>query len=163
LNSSPPSVTEPFRMPDEPQEELQLEDNIHIVLIGPDGKVKKEETTKNTVVTTGKNGFMDQLLASPTIAKPSHIAVGTGTTTPVVTDTALHTELDRNALASKTRSGSVVTMVVDWAQGDATGDLTEAGIFNAASGGDLYARSVFSAIPKGVDDTLSMSWTFSLG
>ena len=37
----------------------------------------------------------------------------------------------------------MLTMVGDWAAGDGTGAITEAGVFNAASTGTLYARAVF--------------------
>ena len=104
-------------------------ENVHIVLRGPDGKIKDERRIKNTVTTAGKNGAADQVLASPTLGKPTHMAIGTGTGGT----TSLTTELDRNALTSKTRSGAVVTMQGDWAAGDGTGAITEAGIFDAAS------------------------------
>lgn len=141
----------------------EVEDNVQIVLRGPDGEVKHEETIHNLIVTVGKNAIADQLLASPSIAKPTHMAVGTGTTAAAAGDTALQTELDRNALTSKTRSGNVVTFVGDWAAGDATGAITEAGILNAASVGDLYARAVFSVINKGANDTLQITWTITVG
>jgi hypothetical protein len=89
--------------------------NVKIELIR-DGNVV-EEREANTVTTAGKNGIADQILASPTLGKPTHMAIGTGTPS----GNALGTELDRNALTSKTRSGAVVTMVGDWAAGDGTG------------------------------------------
>jgi hypothetical protein len=132
-------------------------------LRGPDGEVKQVEEVTNLIVTVGKNSIADQLLASPGVTKPTHMAVGTGTDAAAAGDTALQTELDRNALTSKTRNTNVVTMVGDWAAGDATGAITEAGIFNASSSGDLYARAVFSVINKGANDTLSITWTFTVG
>ena len=82
------------------------------------------------------------------------MAVGTGTPS----STTLGTELDRNALTSKTRSNAVVTMVGDWATGDGTGSITEAGIFDASSNGNMWFSSTFAAISKGAADTLSISW-----
>lgn len=145
------------------RDEATPEDNVMLVVRGPDGTVKHEETTHNLIVTAGKNGIADQLLASPTISKPTHMAIGTGTNAAAAGDTALQTELDRNALTSKTRSTNVVTMVGDWAAGDGTGAITEAGILDAASTGNLYARAVFSVVNKGASDTLSISWTFTIG
>ena len=46
--------------------------------------------------------------------------------------------------------------------GDATGAVTEAGIFNAASGGDMLCRTVFSVVNKAADDTMSVTWTITL-
>lgn len=137
--------------------------NVVVELRDKDGNVKQREEIHNLIVTIGKNGIADQLLASPTISKPSHMAIGTGTNAAAAGDTTLQTELDRNALTSKTRSTNVVTMVGDWAAGDGTGAVTEAGIFDASSSGNLYARAVFSVINKGASDTLSISWTFTIG
>jgi hypothetical protein len=144
-------------------EEQEAEDNVQIVLRGPDGEIKHEEMIHNLVVTVGKNAIADQLLAAPTLGKPTHMAVGTGSTAAAAGDTTLGTELDRNALTSKTRSANVVTMVGDWAAGDGTGAITEAGIFDAASAGNLYARAVFAAVNKAAGDTLSISWALTIG
>lgn len=132
--------------------------NMHIELRDKDGNLKDERFVHNTVTTAGKNGVADQLLASPTLSKPTHMAVGTGTPS----GTALGTELDRNALTSKTRSGAVVTMVGDWAAGDGTGAITEAGIFDASSAGNMYCSASFSVINKAAGDSLSISWTLTV-
>jgi hypothetical protein len=151
-------------MPDEPYtEELQPEDNVKIELRGPDGELKQEETIHNLVTTVGKTGVAECLLASPSSpGKPTHMAIGTGGGGPAAGDTALTTELDRNALTTKTRSGAVVTMVGNWAAGDGTGAITEAGIFDASSSGNLYVRAVFSSISKGASDTLAITWTLTV-
>jgi hypothetical protein len=141
----------------------EAEDNVQIVLRGPDGEIKQEATIHNLIVTVGKNGIADQLLASPSISKPTHMAIGTGTNAAAAGDTALQTELDRNALTTKTRSTNVVTMVGDWAAGDGTGAITEAGILDAASSGNLYSRAVFSVVNKGSADTLQIVWTYTVG
>lgn len=130
---------------------------VTLVLRGPDGKVKQQETA-NTVSSAGKNGLADQALLSPTLNKPTHMAVGTGTPSA----TALGTELDRNALTSKTRSTNVVTMVGDWAAGDGTGAITEAGVFDAASTGNMWLSASFSVISKGALDTLGITWTLTV-
>ena len=138
--------------------EMKLISNVKLVLRGPDGKVK-ETRVANTVTTAGKNGSADQLLASPTIAKPGWMAVGTGTPGA----TLLGVEIDRNALTSKTRSGAVVTFVGDWAAGDATGALTEAGVFNVVTANtiDMYVSASFSVVNKGASDTLQITWTLT--
>lgn len=143
------------------EDDIQFEDNVQIIVRGPDGKVKSEEKAHNLVTTKGIEGIMDQLLASPAVAKPSHMAVGkkASPTAPAAGDTALQEELDRNALTSKTRSGKVVTYKSFWAAGDGTGSITEAGIFNEASGGTLYNRVTFGVQTKEAEDTLEIIWT----
>lgn len=127
-------------------------------LYSPEGDLLHAEYVWNTVTTAGKNGVADQLLASPTLGKPTHMAVGTGTPS----GTALGSELDRNAFTSKTRSGSVVTMVGDWTAGDGTGALTESGIFDAASTGNMWMSTTYSVINKGASDTLNTTWTLTV-
>lgn len=131
--------------------------NCDIVLRDSKGKIKDRRFIHNTVTTQGKYGAADQVIASPTLTKPTHMAVGTGS--PAAN--ALGTETDRNALTSKTRSNTVVTMVGDWAAGDATAALTEAGIFDAASTGNMWVSATFSAINKGASDTLTITWTLT--
>lgn len=135
--------------------------HLAIVLRGPDGRVKDERSIYNTVPANGKALIADRLLASPTLAVPSHMAVGTGTPSA----TLLGTELDRNAFTSAaTRSGAVVTFIGDWAAGDATGALTEAGVFNIATANTvtMLMSATFSVINKGALDTLNITWTLTI-
>jgi hypothetical protein len=120
--------------------------------------IREELEIFNTVTTAGKNMIADRLLASPTLGVPTHMAIGTGTGGT----TALTTELDRNAFTTKTRSNAVVTMVGDWAAGDGTGALTEAGVFDAASVGNMHLYTSFSVINKGAADALTITWTLTI-
>lgn len=131
--------------------------HMHLTLRDKDGNIKDERHVYNTVTTAGKNGAADQVLAAPSLNKPTHVAIGTGSPS----GTALGTELDRNANTSKTRSNAVVTIVADWAAGDGTGAITEAGTFDAASTGNMWMSASFSVINKGASDTLSISWTLT--
>lgn len=137
---------------------VAIKDNVKIVLTGPDGKVK-HSSVHNTVTTAGKQGAADQILAAPTLSKPTHMAIGTGS--PAAT--LLGTELDRNALTSKLRSGAVVTMVADWAAGDGTGAITEAGLFDIATANtaNMWASASFSVVNKAAADTLQITWTLT--
>lgn len=132
--------------------------HVKAVLRDEFGNIKQVVSVYNTVTTAGKNGIADQILASPTLGKPTHMAIGTGTGGT----TSLTTELDRNALTSKNRSGAVVTMVGDWAAGDGTGAITEAGVFDASSSGNMWLYSSFSVINKAAADSLSISWTLTV-
>ena len=146
----------------EQADEGVLYGHMRAVLRGPDGKVKAVREVKNLIVDVGRDGIMDQLLAAPAVAKPTHMAVGTGATAVAAGNTALVTELDRNALTSKTRALGVLTMVGDWAAGDATSaTIQEAGVFNAASGPSMYSRATFAIIDKQAADTLQITWTYT--
>lgn len=141
---------------------IKTTDNVHIVLRGPDGQIKQQQSARNLIVTTGRNAIIERLDSSPGTGQPTHMAIGTGATAAAAGDTTLQTELDRNALTSNTSSGGVLTMVGDWAAGDGTGAITEAGVFNASSSGTMYSRAVFSVINKAAGDTLQITWTYTL-
>jgi len=154
---------------------MPVADNVQIVLrapasplrrlLGLPGRIKSKQTSHNLIVTKGAEGIADQLLASPTISKPSHMAVGkkTSPTAPAAGDTTLQEEADRNALTEKTRSGKVVTLKCKWEAGDATATLTEAGIFDASSSGNMYSRVTYGAVVKEAADTLEIIWTYTVG
>ena len=118
------------------------------------------QETENLVVTAGKNWVADRMNNANTVM--THMAVGTGTTEALAAQTALVTETDRNALTSTTVTANAVAYVATWAAGDATAALTEAGIFDAASSGDMLARTVFSVVNKGAADSMTITWTITV-
>lgn len=134
--------------------------NILIQTIGPDGTVKQTTEIHNAVSTAGKNMAADQLLASPTLGKPTHMAMGIGTPGA----TLLGAENARVAFDSKTRSGNVVTMQATFGAGVGTATITEAGIFDVVTANTvnmlLYA-SGFSHT-KGAADSLVFTWTLTV-
>lgn len=84
----------------------------------------------------------------------SHGAVGTGTTDESASDSSLENEILRKARANFTstsvssQSGSI-TMSTFINSTEANGNsITEFGIFDSSSGGNLKAREVFSAVDK---------------
>ena len=119
------------------------------------------QETKNLVVTAGKS-FVASRMKDTTKAAMTHMAVGTGTTAAAAGNTSLVTETDRNALTSTTVTANAIAYVCTWAAGDATAALTEAGIFNASSGGDMLCRTVFSVVNKGASDSMTITWTVTV-
>jgi len=139
------------------REKLKPRGRVRLVLRDKDGAVK-ETRLANTVTTAGKNGIADQILDAPALGVPTHMAVGEGA--PAAN--ALGAELDRNALTSKARAGAVVTMVGDWAAGDGTGAITEAGVFDAGAAGNAWLTVAFAVINKSASDTLAIEWTLEI-
>ena len=45
---------------------------------------------------------------------------------------------------------------------DGTGAITEAGIFNASTGGDMFARTKFAVVNKGAADSMTITWTITV-
>lgn len=137
---------------------LEVRGHVAFVMRDENGDVKVEWEVENVLTANGKNGIADQVLASPTLAKPGWMALGTGSPGA----NALGTELDRNALTGKTRSTNVITYSCSWAAGDGTGALTEAGIFDAASVGNMWHSTTFAVKNKGATDTLNATWTLTI-
>lgn len=91
------------------------------------------------------------------------IAVGTGTTAFAASQTALVTELNRQAATfSHTVNTKVFSFSASYAAGVATGAITESGVFNASSAGTMLDRVTFSVINKGSDDSLTQTFTFTM-
>lgn len=115
----------------------------------------------NLVVTAGK-GYVASRMKDATATAMSHMAVGTGSTAAAASDTALGSELDRNALTGTTVTNNEVAYVCSYAAGDATGAITEAGLFNASSSGTMLCRTVFSVVNKGASDAMTITWTVTV-
>ena len=135
--------------------------DLKIVLTDENGQIKHEQEIKNLVVTTGKN-FIASRMKDTTEDAMSHMAIGSGTTAANVADTALETSLGRVSLTSTTVTNNNVAYVAVFPAGTGTGAVTEAGLFNASSGGDMLCRTVFSVINKGAADTLGITWTVTV-
>lgn len=137
---------------------------VHIQVFDKDKNLIEEQTVKNLVVTTGLNHIADRLGASSPATRMSHMEVGTGTTSPAAGNTALETAISssRVALTSQTVSTNTVEYVGDFPAGTGTGAVTEAGVFNASSGGTMLCRTTFSVVNKGAADTLKITWTLTV-
>jgi len=156
---------------EEYKSKLGIAGHVELILRGPDGNIKDKRLVKdirrtpNTITTFGDRLVADQMSDSGDTGI-SHMAVGTGTGGGA-SNNSLVTENDRNAITSNTQGSGVadndIVVVGDWAAGDATAAITEAGIFNAASGVGMFCYASFSAINKGASDTLQINWTITFG
>ncbi len=127
----------------------------------------EEIVVNNDIVLTGRD-LVAKLFLHESIAPISHIAVGTGTK-PVdpINDIALANELSRKVLnpvdltkdlITKSENRKQVTIKAELDFNDANGPLTEAGLFNAVTGGVMYNRVIFPAINKTTDFKLTLIW-----
>lgn len=118
----------------------------------------------NLVVTAGKTWIAD-LMQAGTGTPMSHMAVGSGVSPAVVGDTTLQTELSRVALtvSGGVRTNNSIDFVGVYPAGIGTGTLSEAGLFNDMTVGTMLSRTVFTAIPKGATDALTITWTVTVG
>lgn len=146
------------------REFIPITGEVFLELVDTYGRIKDRQHVTNLVVDAGEAHIADRLSTSPGGNAMSHMAIGTGSTAAAFGDTALGTETDRNALTSRTDAVNVVTYVGTWGAGDGTNSaLREAGIFNAASTGTMLARAVYANIDKQAADTLTITWTVTIG
>lgn len=129
-----------------------------------DGTIEKI-VVDNLVVTVGRNHIADQL-SGQLEASMTHMAIGTGTTSQVIGDTALETELSRKTFSGKSQGSGAdsnkVIYTAEWSPGEGTGAIAEAGIFNSAAAGVMLTRTTFPVKNKGAGDSLSIQWTLTI-
>lgn len=92
------------------------------------------------------------------VARFTHGAIGTGTTTPTASDTALVTEVFRDAIDETDTSGTgtvvaSLRVLTTEANGNA---IAEFGLFDAASSGNMSMRNTMTVINKTSDIQLFM-------
>jgi len=117
---------------------------------------------KNLVVDVGKEWVAGMMTGAGSVM--SHMGVGVGTTVAAGSQTALVSPLLRSSLAvaGGTLTANTVMYSCTYANGEAEGALTEAGIFDQASGGIMLARTVFDEINKGSGDVMTIIWTITV-
>lgn len=141
---------------------LKLKGRVGIVLKDKDGNVKETRDIDNLVVDTGLD-YIASRMKDATATAMTHMALGSGSTAAAAGDTDLGSILgSRELLDSTTVTDNTVVYVSSFEAGDATGAVTEAGIFNASTGGTMLCRTVFSVVNKAADDTMSVTWTITI-
>jgi hypothetical protein len=144
------------------KDSLVIVPNMKVELFDRFGNLKDQRDVHNTVTTAGHNGAADQILLSQTLAKPTHMALGTGSPGA----TLLGTEVCRVVLDSKTRgANSIVTMVCTFPAGTPAGSngITEAGIFDVVTANtvNMWLSASFSVVNKGPLDSIVVTWTLT--
>lgn len=145
--------------------DIKVVGEVEGTLLDEKGQIKERFKAKNLVVNNGKYGIAAQLMGTPDIPKPTYMGIGSGSTAPAVTDTALGTELTTSgtrASVTTTRSNNVISFVASFGAGVGTGAVQEAGLFTASTAGSMYSRVTFSTINKGASDTLQLTWTYTI-
>jgi hypothetical protein len=144
-------------------ETMQLQGAMTLIVRRANGDIETVHKD-NIIVNVGFDFIADAIGKSA--SRPSvmgFIALGTGTTAAAASQSALVSELDRNAATyAHTVGTKAFSFTADFPAGDGTGAITEAGVFNAASGGIMLDRVVFPVVNKGADDSLTAVFTFTM-
>ena len=115
------------------------------------------------VTTLGLTALANQWtgLSSPTTM--THLAVGSGTTTPALSDTALQTEIVRVSPDTKSVSEGVITVEHYYGTTEGNGTIAELGLLSASSGGILHVHGQpAAAVTKTTNKTMRITVTLTL-
>lgn len=145
------------------RETMKATGRVKVVLKDENGSIKEDFTVDNLVVDAGLD-YIASRMKDATATAMSHMEVGTDTTAAAAGDTTLGSAVgaSRTALTSTTVTDNAVAYVCTFGAGVGTGALTEAGIFNASSAGDMLCRTVYSVINKGAADSMTITWTITI-
>lgn len=130
------------------------------------GQWTNSASIANLVTNAGKAGVAGRINGVGSVNAFDYIALGTGTTAAALGDTTLETEITTGggarAQGTASRTTTDVTndtaRVVNTFSFTASFAVTESGVLNAASSGDLLCRQVFSAINVANGDSLQVTW-----
>lgn len=122
----------------------------------------------NLVVTGGKQLVCDLLTGSES-AGFAYFAIGSGTTTPALTDSALTSEVARKAYTSLTRAGTAVDLAVFFTAAECSYDIHEAGIFGgsaasiAAGSGRIFSHFLQNYDNSSGEVDLTFDYSVTIG
>ncbi len=119
-------------------------------------------THKNLITTWGLSTLAAALTGSAINPAIQYLALGSGSTTPTEADISLEAETNREQATVTHLTGADVHKVEynkAWAEGAITGTFREAGMFDAASLGNMFNRNVYSEITVAATDTFEVTWT----
>lgn len=146
-------------------EKLALTGQVGIVVRDVNGNIKDSRDIKNLVVNKGL-AYIASRVVGTSKNTMSHMALGSGTTAAAPGQTDVTSVLgQRESIDSTEITGAQsekVKYTCTFEAGDATGAVTEAGIFNASTGGDMLCRTTFAVVNKDADDTMTVTWTITL-
>lgn len=137
-----------------------------------DGRVLREQSTRNRIVTSGRTLVAHLFGGAPSGPQPArvtHMAVGTDGTNPADADTALKAPRGvRKQIGDVTyepfdeggiqRVRARLTAEFDFTEANGNEPLREAGVFNAPTAGVMYNRVVFEPVTKTTAFKLTLLW-----
>lgn len=113
----------------------------------------------NVYTTVGKQMVVDQIdgtKATPTFK----VAWGTGAGTAVVGDTTLFTEASETRVTTtQSQPAADKNQFLGTITADGSKTITNAGIFDAASSGNMYLKSDFTGIALVLGDSIQFTFT----
>jgi hypothetical protein len=114
------------------------------------------------VVNAGRAILTNRIIGSGT--EPKYVAMGTGTTAVALTDTALGGEVESRTTGTSSRTTTSTSFdtvtVTGTVTATASRTIGECGLFDAASGGNLFVRGVLaSTVSLASGDSITVTAT----
>lgn len=144
-------------------DDILVEMNVRALVRDRLGRIQRIIRKHNLVVTDGL-ALLTQLIQGNGEAV-THMAVGSDSTAPALSDSGLYAEFYRNTLTSTSRDGSGgATFTLYIGTNDANGNtIREAGLFNAPDGGTMLSRVDFTSTEEvAKDSTISVEIAWDL-
>ena len=139
----------------------------HVKIVLKDENTGKERVIEkdNLIVDSGANLLRD-FLKGDSVSGLTHLAIGTGTTSPQAIDTQLENEVYRQAftdVAVENRTLRLTTFITSSAY---SGEISELGLFgngatDTAGSGTLFSRVVVSTFTKSDSEAMTVEWTLT--
>jgi len=104
------------------------------------------------VVTIGKQLVGDLMIGAVSTGLTYH-AIGTGTTTPALTDTKLASEVARKSITLKTRTGLTLSLSTFFTAANCSFNLQEGGVFGGAASDAIDSGTLFSHFLQAYDNS----------
>jgi len=126
------------------------------------GEVVSDETFKNLVTNVGLAAIVDFLDGdNPTTF--DYMAIGSGTTPAAAGDTALETELDRSSspITPTQPTATTISWVETFTAGAGKSAITEMGMLDADSVGNLFNHLIFTARDN-LNNDLQITYTVTI-
>lgn len=93
--------------------------------------------------------------------EPAYVAIGTGAGTAAAADTTLFVEVETRVLGTSTQQTTTVTndsyQVVGTITATAARAVTNAGLFDASTAGNLYMKGDFATINLATGDSIQLT------
>lgn len=134
-------------------------------LFGPDGLLKSYRKSKNLTVDVGFRNVCDMMGKSSN--QPvgfQWCAIGLTATAPTKNDTLLASETARVQGGYTRTQDTIWKNDATFGAGTGTGTIVESGLFNNSvqDSQTMLCRQTFGAITKGSNDTLVVTWQYTL-
>lgn len=161
-----------FANPAAREEGMTVKGFVDVSVYDEFGNLKEERHFSNGITNVGFELIADRIAdhSGFTGNQSNYIGLGTGGATAfAATQTALVTELAGGSYARQQDTDATYTsgtksfaISATFGPGVATGALTESGLFDASTSGNMMARQTFSAINVGASDSITVTWTITL-